>query len=212
MLVYKEEGRSGVMRLLKRVVDFSRIRRKIWYLPVIFLMPVLYGLIYGVIYGLGLPLPVESDSPLRMMPIISVAIFIAAAGEEVGYMGYAVEPMQQQWGALTTAIIMGLIWAVWHYPSIIQQGHDATWIVWGTLGTVAVRLFIVWLYNNTGGSVFACIIFHSMANIGRILFPKDQHHNPLVDYPDVHYSLLAIVAVLVFFLWGSKTVARYKYT
>lgn len=155
-------------------------------------------------YGLNLPLPVGFDTPFRMMPIISVAIFIAAAGEEVGYMGYVVDTMQGRWSALTTAITMGLLWATWHYPSIIQQGHDAAWIVWGTLGTVAVRILIVWLYNNTGGSVFACIVFHSMANIGRILFPKDQTYNPLVDYPDVHYALLAITAVIIIFLWGQR--------
>lgn len=36
ILVYKAEGIHGVKRLLKRVLDFSRIRRKIWHLPVIF--------------------------------------------------------------------------------------------------------------------------------------------------------------------------------
>jgi membrane protease YdiL (CAAX protease family) len=212
IFVYKEEGTIGIKRLLKRIFDFPRIKQKIWYLPVIFLMPIIYLLIYGVMQLLGLPLPVGVDIPFLKIAVISVAIFIAAAGEEVGYMGYAVDTMQERWGALTAAITMGLVWAIWHYPSIIQQGHNLIWIVWGTLGTVGVRILIVWLYNNTEKSVSACIIFHSMANIGRILFPKDQNHNPLVDYPDVHYSIIAITAVIVIFLWGSKTLARYRYT
>jgi len=41
--------------------------------------------------------------------------------------------------------------------------------------------------------------------VGRILFPKDTTHNPLVDYPAVHYSVIAIVAVIIIFIWYAKT-------
>lgn len=212
ILVYQEESTVGVKSLLKRTFDFSKIKQKIWYLPVIFLMPLIYLLIYGVIQLFGLPLPVGVETPFLQNVLISVAAFIGATGEEVGWSGYAVDAMQKRWSALTTAIAIGLVWAIWHYPSMIQQGRDLTWIAWGTLGTVGVRILIVWLHNNTGKSVFVCILFHSIANIGRILFPKDQSHNPLVDYPDIHYSIIAITAVIVIFLWGSETLARYRYT
>jgi hypothetical protein len=146
------------------------------------------------------------------IPLLFVFFFLGAIAEEVGYTGYATEPMQQRFGALTASIIIGIPWAVWHYPSIIQQGHDATWIAWGTLGTVAVRVLIVWIYNNTGKSLFACILFHTMINLGRPLFPKDATYNPLVDYPGIHYTMMAIAAVIVIFLWGAKTLDRFRYT
>ncbi|MEG4171976.1 MULTISPECIES: type II CAAX endopeptidase family protein [unclassified Microcoleus] len=211
ILVYKEEGHGGVKKLLKRIFDFSKIRQKIWYLPLIFLMPIIYLLIYGVMHLFRLPLPIGVEIPFLKNVVMSVAFFLLATGEEVGWSGYAVDALQERWSALTTAIIVGLVWAILHYPSMIQQGRDLRWVVWGTLGTVCLRILIVWLYNNTGKSVSACILFHSMANIGRILFPKDQNYNPLFDYPDVHYSIIAIAAVIVIFLWGSKTLARYKY-
>ena len=212
ILVHKEEGTIGIKSLLKRVFDFSRIRQKIWYLPVIFLMPIIYLLIYGVMHLFRLPLPIGVEIPFLKNAVMSVAFFILATGEEVGWSGYAVDALQERWSALTTAITIGLVWAILHYPSIIQQGHDFIWILWATLGTVGMRILIVWLYNNTGKSVFACILFHTIANSGRILFPKDQNHNPLVDYPDVHYSIIAITAVIVIFRWGSKTLARYRYS
>lgn len=211
ILIYQEEGTIGIKDLLKRIFDFSKIKQKNWYVPVILLMPIIYLLIYGVMQLLKLPLPVGVEIPFLENALISVAAFIGATGEEVGWSGYAVDALQKRWDALTTAIIIGLVWAVWHYPSIIQQGHGLIWIAWATLGTVSVRILIVWLYNNTGKSVFVCILFHSIANIGRILFPKDQNHNPLVDYPDIHYSIITIAAVIVIFLWGSKTLARYRY-
>ncbi len=212
ILVYKEEGTIGVKSLLKRVFDFSKIKQKIWYLPVIFLMPIIYLLIYGVMHLFRLPLPIGVEIPFLKNAVMSVAFFLLATGEEVGWSGYAVDALQERWSALTTAIIVGLVWAILHYPSIIQQGHDLIWIAWATLGLVGMRILIVWLYNNTGKSVFVCILFHSIANIGRFLFPKDPNHNPLVDYPDIHYSIIAIAAVIVIFLWGAKTLARYRYT
>ncbi len=211
ILIYKEEGKSGVYKLFKRIFDYSRITKKIWYVPIILLPFLMYLLIYLVIRILGLSLPSEFHISFLSIPVLFILFFVGSVAEETGYMGYAVEPMQERFGALAGSILIGIPWAVWHYPSIIQQGHGLTFIAWATLGTVAVRILIVWIYNNTGKSLFACILFHTMLNLGRPLFPKDEMHNPLVDYPEIHYSLIAIVAVIVVILWGSKTLTRFRY-
>ncbi len=211
ILVYKEEGFVGVGELFKRILDFKRITKNIWYVPISLLPFLMYLLIFLAIRLLGLSLPSEWHISFISIPFLFLLFFVGAVAEETGYMGYAVEPMQERFGALAASILIGIPWAVWHYPSIIQQGHDLTFIVWATLGTVAVRVLIVWIYNNTGKSLFACIMFHMMMNVGRPLFPKDEMHNPLVDYPEIHYSLIAIVAIVVVILWGSKTLARFRY-
>ena len=211
-LVQKEEGKSGVYKLFKRIFDFYRITKNSWYLLIIFLPFLIYVLIYLSIYLFGFPLANNLQIPFKLIPFLFVLFFIGAASEETGYMGYAVEPMQKQFGALGASILIGFPWAVWHYPSIIQQGHNFYWIAWATLGTVAVRILIVWIFNNTQNSLFACIMFHTMMNLGRPLFPKDEIHNPLVDYPYIHYSVVAVIAFIVIFLWGSKTLSEFKYT
>ena len=210
ILVRKEE-KGAIQKLLKRIFDFSKIKKKKWYLAIILLPLLIYLLIYLVMYLMGLSLPEKLHIPMLTMPIFFLFFFIGAVAEEVGYMGYAIDPVQARWSAFKASLIMGLPWAVWHYPSIIKQGHDLIWIAWGTLGTVAVRILIIWIYNNTKKSLFACILFHTIFNVGRILFPKDQSHNPLVDYPDIHYSIIAIVAIIIVFFWGSKTLAHYRF-
>lgn len=212
ILVRKEEGKGAVKKLLQRIFDFLRITKNIWYVPIIFLPFIIYFLIYVVMQWMRLALPGNLHIPIDTMPLLFVFFFLGAIAEEVGYMGYAADPMLQRWNALSAALLIGLPWAIWHYPSIIKQGHDATWIAWGTLGTIAVRVLIVWIYNNTGKSLFACILFHTLFNVGRPLFPKDKTHNPLVDYPYVHYSIIAIIAAITVFLWGSKTLARYRFS
>ena len=211
ILIYKEEGKSGVYKLLKRIFDFARITKKIWYVLIIFLPFFIYSLIYLAIHVLDLSLPSEFHISFISIPFLFILFFVGAVAEETGYMGYAVDPMQERFGALAVGILIGIPWAVWHYPSIIGQGHSLTFIAWATLGTVAVRVLIVWIFNNTGKSLFACILFHTMLNLGRPLFPKDETHSPLVDYPEIHYSLIAIIAVIVIILWGSKTLARFRF-
>jgi membrane protease YdiL (CAAX protease family) len=212
ILVYKEEGRIGIDKLFKRILDFSRITKKIWYVPIALLPFLIYLLIYIVIHLIGLPLPINFYIPFLSIPFLFCLFFIGAVAEETGYMGYAIDPMQERFSALSASILIGIPWAVWHYPSIIQQGHNLTWIAWATLGTVAVRVLIVWIYNNSGESLFACILFHTLLNVGRPLFPRDGIHNPLVDYPEIHYSIIAVTAGIIVFLWGSKTLARYRYS
>ena len=64
ILIYREEGKSGVYKLFKRIFDYSRITKKIWYVPIILLPFLMYLLIYMVIRVLGLSLPSEVHNSL----------------------------------------------------------------------------------------------------------------------------------------------------
>jgi uncharacterized protein len=207
ILVYREEGGGGVRRLLSRVFDQRRIRKGIWYGPIILLMPVVYLLTYGVMSLMGLPLPDEPYFPFLMIPLLFVLFFILAIGEEVGWTGYATDPLQDRWSALTTGIILGLVTALWHFVPLIQMGRTPIWIAWWSLGSISIRVLTVWLYNNTGRSLFAGIVFHAMNNLSFALFPNYGSHWD----PAVAGVITAIVAVIVAFLWGSRTLARYRY-
>lgn len=149
--------------------------------------------------------------PFLTIPFLFILFFLLATGEEIGWTGYATDPLQEKWSALTAGIILGLISMVAHYPSMIVQGRDPKWMAWSTFGITGLRVLMLWLYNNTGKSVFAVTIFHAIHNVFRVVFPADKTHKPLVDYPGIHYSTLAIAAVIVTFLWGRKSLARYRY-
>lgn len=205
ILVYRGNGSEEVRKLLGRIFDYKRIKQRKWYVAIIFLMPIIFLASYGVMLLLGQPLP-EPYIPILTIPILFIIFFISAAGEEAGWMGYAVDPLQNRGSALQTSLILGLVWAVWHgIPwSYI---HNLTWVAGQMIFTVAVRVLIVWLYNNTGKSVFAAVLFHDMVNVSNGLFPNNgSHYDPVITG-----TLTAITAVLVIFLWGRETLARYRY-
>ena len=104
ILVVKESGMVGAGELLGRAFDFRRIESKIWYLPTLLLIPSLMLLAYVLMRVLGLPLP-ATVVPVLLMLALFFTFFIGALGEELGWSGYATDPLQHRWNALTAAIV-----------------------------------------------------------------------------------------------------------
>ena len=67
ILVYKEQGLQAVKQLVQRSFDFKRIRDKKWYLPIVFLMPVMTLLSYGYLKMTGATLPELKTSFLYLL-------------------------------------------------------------------------------------------------------------------------------------------------
>ncbi|MDA8368309.1 MAG: CPBP family intramembrane metalloprotease [Nocardiopsaceae bacterium] len=203
ILTYREEGGAGVKRLLRRAVDYTRITRKTWFLPVLLLTPAISLATLGITRLIGWEFQAQPRLALSMMLLAVIAFLVAAAGEELGWMGYAIDPMQQRWSALTSAVLLGLVWWAWHVPSIIQSGQPPVSIAWGLVASVGVRILAVWLYNNTGKSVCAIILFHAMANVSSSFIPSVP--------TAAGGPLTAIAAIAVVALWGARTLSRYRF-
>ena len=206
-LVYKQQEMQGVKELLKLSFDFKKIKDKKWYIPIVFVMPVIAVLSYWYMKMTGAMLP-EPQTPLLFAFIYFFIFLIAAIGEEVGWSGYAIDPMQNKWGALKASIILGLVWAIWHIIPYSQAHQTPIWIVWQSISTIFLRVIIVWIYNNTVKSAFATILFHAMINVSTFMFPNyGSHYNPFVGA-----IFIILTVVIVVFFWGTKTLARYRYT
>ena len=203
ILVYRKNGLAGVQTLLGRSFDFKRISAKIWYLPTILLMPCVMVLSYVVMRLMGVALPAPQFSFTTTL-ILCVVFFIAGLGEELGWSGYAIDPLQYRFGALGGALLLGVIWAVWHLIPLLSAGRTPVWIAWWSLSTVAYRVIITWLYNNTGGSVFIAAIFHATINVTYFLFPiQGSYYDPRVTG-----LIVACVAAIITVAFGSRTLVR----
>lgn len=101
-----------------------------------------------------------------------MAFLVAALGEELGWSGYALDPMQERWSAFHASLVLGVVWALWHVIAMVEAGQSPAWIAWGCLDMLATRVLMVWLYNNTGKSVFAVALYHAIANLSiKSMFP-----------------------------------------
>jgi membrane protease YdiL (CAAX protease family) len=93
-----------------------------------------------------------------------------------------------------------------------KQGRDAFFIFWGTIGTIAFRIIWIWLYNNMNKSLAACILPHALYNFSRVLFPHDNLHNPLVDYPHIHYLTVSCIAIVIIIIYEGKSLTKLRFS
>lgn len=206
ILVRKQEGSAAAKKLLKMAFDRRRIRRKAWYVPILLFWPATMVLQFGLIKLMGVPVP-DPQVPILMVPVSFAVFFVAALGEEVGWQGYAIGPLQERWNAMAASIMLGIVWSAWHIVPLIQTNQPPAWIVWQCMVLVVTRILIVWLYNNTGRSVFAAILFHAMINVSTVLLPGyGWPYDPFLAF-----VIIAIFAIAITFLWGPKTLAQYRY-
>lgn len=205
LLVYGEDRAAGVRALLRRSYDYRRIGAWRWYAPALLLMPAVTAAAYGLMRLTGVPLP-PPDVPGRAAPVLALAFFGGALGEELGWSGYALDPLQARRGALRAGVLLGVVWAGWHLVPLVQVGRAPGWIAWWCLFTVAARVLLVWLYNNTGRSVCAVALCHATINVSWQLFPDaGAQYDPRFSAPRV-----AILAAGVAIAWGPRTLAHYR--
>jgi uncharacterized protein len=196
ILTRRDGGPKAARALLRRAFDYERIKAKAWYAPILLINPAISVLSYATLRFMG------TDVPLPAIPILStlalcVLFFISALAEELGWSGYAIDPMQSRLGTLRASLLLGALWAAWHFVALAQAHRAVEWVAWWSLGTVAARVIMVWLYNHTGKSVFGAALFHAASNLCWQRFPI---HGSFFD-PRVTGLITAAVAVVVIGVW-----------
>jgi uncharacterized protein len=202
-LVFRDEGRKGAIRFLSLALDFGG--SWVWYLPVILIAPCVAAASFAAMRLGGVLVPTPQIPGLGSL-LLFVLLLVAALAEELGWSGYALEPLQRRWGALTASLMLGSIWAVWHYIPLLQVGRSVEFIGWWTLGTLGLRVTMVWLYNSSGKSVFAVSLFHAMSNLSWQLFPiRGSYFDPRI-----HGLTMALLAASIVLMAGSRDLRKLR--
>ena len=193
--------------LFSTAFDFKKIKDKKWYIVIIFFMPLIVLLSYWYTTLNGI-LPKEQNTPIIAILIYFIVFFIGAIGEEMGWSGYITEPLQKKIGALNASIIIGLVWASWHIIPFSQAHQSSEWIFWQFIITVFLRIVMVWIFNNTGKSVFGIVLFHTMINVSVFSLPNyGAYYSP---YAATIFLFIAIELIVM--LWDKKTLTRFYFS
>ena len=154
---------------------------------------------------MDLPLP-ALQFPVGAALLKFLAILVGALGEELGWSGYAIDPLQQRWNALKASLVLGWVGVAWHIVPLLLVQRPPTWIAWWSLYALSARLLMVWLYINTGRSVVAAALFHATLNLSFMLFPVYGSHFDM----RLGGLVMAAVAAVVTVIWGPKTLSRFE--
>jgi len=201
LLIYRHGGVPATLQFIRQAFDARRIRHAGWVIAALGIMPVAFALTAGILWQTGTTLPAMQLFPITTIASSFALFFIGAVGEELGWQAYAYPRLILRYSALQAALIIGVVWALWHVIPFALMGRSAEWIVWQGAGMVLMRIIIVWLVVNAGGSILIAVLFHMMSNSVWGMFPD---FGPYYD-PKVLCMVLLAPVIAVVALWGPKT-------
>lgn len=161
------EGRAGVMRLLKRCVQW-RVKPR-WYAVVLCANLVIWLLSYSALVGpelLSAALRHWSLLLTAFLPYVAFFIVMPSIAEEPGWRGFALPRLQQRYGPLGASLILGLLHGLWHIPAMMSLLGPLpldTYVPFMLTAMMATVLY-TWVYNHTAGSVLIAMLFHASGN------------------------------------------------
>ena len=165
-------GWRGVAALLKQLGHW-RVN-PVWYAVALIGPFALTALAGAVAVAAGAPSPglgVYSDWSGILTSLVATALIIGIF-EEVGWRGFALPRMQRDHSALSAALVLGMIWAVWHLPELVSDPSERELVPY-LLTLLAYSVLITWLYNSTRGNLPIVILFHAAINTAaKFLMPE----------------------------------------
>jgi uncharacterized protein len=148
-------GIKGVKTLFRGLVRPFQLR---WLFIALLTFPsalLLWGLSERVLFGTSASHSVDIhailvSAPLTLLTTANIFIDPGPWGEETGWRGFALPRLLALFTPLTAAIILGVIWAVWHAPAFLtsdltQAKYNFGWFL---IGVTCMSIFMTWIYVN----------------------------------------------------------------
>ena len=139
------------------------------FFPVVLISSNLLSALLGQEYST----PTFMQEPLSFwLPFMVVKIFtvfmLTGGNEEHGWRGVLQPVMQRKFAPLWVALIIGVIWELWHLPIVLGGIYgDGPWYQ-VTLGrmtaVIPFALLLSVIYNGSRGSIFLCVLMHACIN------------------------------------------------
>ena len=169
------QGRAGLVALAGRLLFISR---PTWRFVAYSLSPLAF---LGLAIALGAvthaPLPPWSDfavysglPPLGFAAVLLLVLLFNGFGEETGWRGFALEPLQRRFGPVVGTLLLAALWAGWHTPTffIVETYRSMTvpMIIGGFgLGICAGAIVLSRIAQRTDGSILGVAVWHTLYNM-----------------------------------------------
>jgi uncharacterized protein len=205
-LTWKKEGVSGLRLLGQRIIQFKLGWRWYGYTFLIVLAGTVGQLTINKLLGNNF----NGILFLAQLGSFLPLLILGPLSEEIGWRGYALGRLQARWNALTSSLIIGLVWALWHLPLFVMVGtsyHELGVLFIGFMvGLMATSIFYTWLYNNTKQSIWSAILLHWLYTYAVLVVFTGVTRSPLYNWLEcLPYVTMASIVVLI---WKPQTLIR----
>jgi membrane protease YdiL (CAAX protease family) len=209
-LTWNKEGLVGLRLLGRRIIQFNLGWR--WY-GYIFLI-VFVGTAGQLTINKLLGNTFNGTHFLALLGSFLPLLIIGPLSEEIGWRGYTLGRLQTRWNALTSSLIVGLVWALWHLPLFMMVGTSQYELgipfTGFLIGVTASSILYTWLYNNTKQSLWSAILLHWLFTYAAQVVSSGVIRSPLYNW--LEYLPYGIMAVVVVLIWKPQMLSRWQKT
>lgn len=174
-------GWGAVGLLVRRLLPW---RVSLMWCLIAFALPILIDGIAVAIYAWrgGETGPFVAPPVLATLAYVAVKLTRGPLGEELGWRGFMLPALQTRYSALTSSLVVGIFWFLWHLPSIWMAGTfisgpsvSAYQLGWFAFVLICIAILMTWVVNHAGGSVVPAVLMHASLNTTL----------PLLFYPEM---------------------------
>jgi CAAX protease family protein len=175
-------GKEGIRKLLSRYLRWRTEGR--WFAIAVFTGPIL---VVAVLFGLSLFNQEFLPGIITVKDKIGSVIFGVGWGliggglfEETGWTGFAVSQLRKRYSILSTGLIVGILWGIWHFMIAFWASNYLTganswtmfvagFIAFYLLALPAYRVLLVLVYDRTG-SLPVIMLMHAFLSASTLIF------------------------------------------
>lgn len=202
------DGRQGLRDLRGHLLKWKVSGR--WYSIAILTAPVLILAILSLLSTLKstfIPGIFLSRDKASLIVLGFFGGLAAGICEELGWTGFVVPRMRKRYGLITTGVIVGLLWGLWHLP-IFLPGDPSGEVPSALYLAIilftqlpAYRVLMVWLYDRTA-SLFLTLLMHASLTFCALSLQFVSRSG--IDFV-IYDSVLAVAIWIVIFFVVRKT-------
>jgi len=183
-----------------------------WLTGIAALNPIQTADAFSKYFGLG-PLSKPIGISLYFLVVATIGVIQNCAttlGEEIGWRGFLVPELAKRFSFMSTAVLSGAIWALWHVPIIVFAGYNMGTGLYGLVvvsANMIVLCFVLTWLRLKSGSLWTGVILHASSN-----HFIQQFFDPMTSYTgnakyilgEFGIGMTVVVAVLAFYFWTRR--------
>jgi uncharacterized protein len=200
IVVAVSRGRAGLAALGRSLVRW-RVHPG-WYALALLGAPVLMVAGVAAFYEPGVLAALPQNGSLLLVLLVNILGIAVLTGlaEEPGWRGYAQPAANRRYQPLVAALVVSVVWALWHLPNALF-GQTPIETATHLLLTVVNGFVLAWVYNATRGSVLLVMLMHGSQNatsglVGGLLVGSDAGFTR-VDYQLLSAGLFGVLVLVV---------------
>jgi len=211
------KGKAGVRILFGKLL-IARVGLK-WYVFAIFGFGAISvaAIVLANLFGGSTSSPIfseeasHSSGPIAMVLNIAMLYIVLGLinGEELAWRGFALPRLQAKYNALTSSIILGVMWGIFHLPLFFtatgSSQADMAFFPF-LISIIILSILFTWMYNNTRGSVLLAYLLHAATNTWTRVFAID--HSVIPHVSQALTGITTLIVVIVILTSGAENLSR----